>query len=244
MRVHYLQHVHFEALGYIETWLQENSHSITGTHFYDENYLLPEVEDIDALVIMGGPMGPFDGAIYPWLTAERTFIDSCIKAGKKLFGVCLGAQLIALALGANVSRAANKEVGWFRVMPTVASQALPWFYHLFKDSPVVLHWHQDRFEIPNNGGVELLYSVANDHQAFCYTDDIIGLQFHLEVTEATIQQMLTHAASDLVNQYYVQTATDIQRGQVNITHCNTIMSAILNNWLAPRTHRNTPFNGA
>lgn len=234
MRVHYLQHVHFEALGFMETWLQIHVHQISGTHFYEDNYQLPEVEDIDALIILGGPMGPFDEDEYPWLREEKKFIDKCIKSKKKVFGICLGAQLIALSLGAEVSRATSKEVGWFSVIPTKESQQLPWFYELFKKSPIVLHWHQDRFEIPE-GALNLLYSPANYNQAFYYNEDIMGLQFHLEVTKATIAQMLTYAASDLESKYYIQTAEEIQRGQINIANCNGIMSTLLAQWLASKS---------
>lgn len=148
MRVHYLQHVPYEGLGYIETWLKENNHSISGTRFYEPGYALPSISDIDALVIMGGPMSVYDDYKYPWLREEKIFIEDSINAGKKVLGICLGAQLVALCLGANIHTAQHQEIGWFRVQPTEQIKSISWLHQLFKDEPTVFHWHGDQFEIP------------------------------------------------------------------------------------------------
>lgn len=83
MRVHYLQHVPFESLGYIETWLKENKHKISATLLYESDHQFPGIEEIDALIIMGGPMGVYDDKKYDWLNKEKSFIKDCIQAGKK-----------------------------------------------------------------------------------------------------------------------------------------------------------------
>ena len=114
MRAHYLQHVPFENLGCIEDWLESQEFQITSTQFY-EDAVLPKPEDIDFLIIMGGPMSVNDEAQYPWLVQEKAFIQSFIKTQKPILGICLGAQLTASALGSSVYSNQMKEIGWFPI---------------------------------------------------------------------------------------------------------------------------------
>jgi len=231
MKTHYLQHVPFEGLGYIETWLRENNHTISFTRFYETNYHLPPVTEVDALIIMGGPMGVYDEKQYSWLHEEKQFIKDCILAGKKVLGICLGAQLMTACLGTKVSEAAYKEIGWFPVFPTEESKKLHWLYDLFKNNPVVFHWHGDRFEISGES-LNLLSSEANKNQAFYYNKNTIGLQFHLEVTEETTRLMLENGDAELTEKLYIQSKTEIKNGIKYIGQCNEIMSQILNNWIS------------
>ncbi|MGJ7029956.1 type 1 glutamine amidotransferase [Niabella hirudinis] len=230
MKVHYLQHVPFEGPGYIESWMQEQHHELSVTRFYDAAYQLPAIDAIDGLIIMGGPMGVYDEARYPWLAEEKKFIKACILSGKKLLGICLGAQLIASCLGAKVAGATYKEIGWFPVQPAIGSQRLPWFDALFKNNPVVFHWHGDRFDIPADS-LNLLISAANSNQAFCYGATVIGLQFHLEITASSMNQMLTHGAADLESALHVQSEQTIMEGLVHINPCNQMMAVVLQQWL-------------
>jgi len=231
MRIHYLQHVGFEGPAYIDSWLQEQGHERTVTRFYIPGYRLPEVNETDALIVMGGPMGVYDNDGYPWLAEELSFIRNCIRAGKKVLGICLGAQLLAVCLGARVEQASNKEIGWFEVQPTAASREVPWFYALFNNRPVVFHWHGDRFGVPE-GSIHMLDSVANNNQAFYYNPHIIGLQFHLEVTASSVDELLQAAASDLDDTAFVQTASAINAGKAALANCNNIMADVLQHWLS------------
>ncbi len=231
MRVHYLQHVSFEGLGYIEHWLTKNSHTISFTRFYESDCYLPEVKNVDILIVMGGPMGVYDEDRFPWLKEEKAFIWNCIQSGKKVLGICLGAQLIAECLGAKVDKAAHKEIGWFPVTCTEESKQLAWFRELFKDNSTVFHWHGDRFEIPE-GALNLLSSGANSNQAFYYNENVIGLQFHLEVTEKTVASILENCADELCENHWVQTKEQISVGMIVYTeNCNRIMDGILLNLL-------------
>jgi GMP synthase-like glutamine amidotransferase len=191
---------------------------------------LPSVDAIDALIVMGGPMGVYDEHEYPWLVAEKAFIERCILSGKKVLGICLGAQLLSVCLGSEVHRASNKEIGWFPVAPTEASKGIPWLHELFMARPVVFHWHGDQFGIPETG-LNLLLSAANSNQAFYYNERIIGLQFHLEVTEETLRQMVEHGVEELVDGTYIQTAEKIVSETGNIGASNQMMKAILECWL-------------
>jgi GMP synthase-like glutamine amidotransferase len=230
MRVHYLQHVSFEGLGSIEQWLNLNGHTITSTNFFEAASILPPMESFDALIIMGGPMGVNDDNEYVWLKPEKEFIKNCITSSKKVLGICLGAQLVADSLGAKVLIAPNKEIGWFAVKPTNGCKEIGWFYKLFENKPIVFHWHGDRFEIPSPAE-NLLDSEANSNQAFIYNEKVIGLQFHLEVTEESLSQMLHHGSSELSDAPFVNSMDRILADSGHISESNSIMAKILQRWM-------------
>src|SRR3990172_6021504 len=121
MNIHYFQHVPFEGLGCIEGWAQALGHHLSATRFF-ENEPLPEIEAIDWLVVMGGPMGAGDEDKYSWLPLEKIFIEKAIGQAKVVIGVCLGAQLIADVLGAKVYPNEYKEIGWFPIQITDEGQ--------------------------------------------------------------------------------------------------------------------------
>jgi GMP synthase-like glutamine amidotransferase len=234
MRVHYLQHVPFEGPGYISNWLSENKHTISCTRFFDTSYLLPKVNEIDALIILGGPMSVYDDHDYPWLNIEKAFIEDCIQENKKVLGICLGAQLVSVCLGATVHTANNKEIGWYKVYPTDDCKDIDWQYELFRSEPVVLHWHGEKFEIPYDGSFSFLSSQANSNQALYRNNNVIGLQFHLEVTETTLGDMIKNSGNELLDKMYIQTETELRSGLVHVENCNRIMATILNRWLSDK----------
>src|SRR5690606_9970096 len=125
-------------------------------------------------------------------------------------------------LGAKVISAKNKEIGWFPVFPTEECKQTAWFYELFKYNPVVFHWHGNQFEIPENGSLNLLYSEANLNQAFYYNQNIIGLQFHLEVTHDSLIQMLDNGKEDLEQLPFVQSIEQLNSGVEKIMKCNVL----------------------
>ena len=114
MRIHYLQHVSFEDLGNIGVWAKEKGHSMTGTKLF-ANEVLPEMEEFDWLVIMGGPMNIYEEQEFPWLLKEKRFIAEAIRQNKTVIGVCLGAQLIADVIGGKVVKNPVREIGWFPI---------------------------------------------------------------------------------------------------------------------------------
>ncbi|MEC3881688.1 type 1 glutamine amidotransferase [Parapedobacter sp. 10938] len=203
MNIHYFQHVPYEGLGHIDAWARENGHKLTCTRFFDESWPLPELSEIDALIILGGPMNVFDEAHYAWLTVEKQFIKAAIDSGKKILGICLGAQLLANVLGAAVKPAPNKEIGWFPVVATDEAKALSWFSELFAAGPTVFHWHADKFEIPYES-INLASSEGNKNQAFAVGDQILALQFHVETTFADVQTLLENARADVIPGNFVQ----------------------------------------
>src|SRR5262245_36742113 len=115
MRAHYLQHVPFETPGSMLTWLAQQDASVTSTRMF-EPHRLPAVDDFDLLIVMGGPMSVNDEAEHPWLVPEKQLVRDAIEGGRAVVGVCLGAQVIASALGCRVYRNAVREIGWFPVV--------------------------------------------------------------------------------------------------------------------------------
>lgn len=222
MRVHVLQHVAFEGLGSIESWLTEQGASLSYTRFYEEA-ALPDLAGIDFVIAMGGPMSVNDEAELPWLVAEKRFIDAAINSGKTVLGICLGAQLIASARGAEVYPGPQKEIGWFPVYGTKSAADT----FAFPAQSTVFHWHGETFDLPA-GAVRLAGSAVNPNQAFQIGQRVIGLQFHLETTEASAQAMIEHCARELIPAAYVQSASTLQSAPAKYYHdANALMQAIL-----------------
>ncbi len=203
MRAHYLQHVPFEGLGSIEPWLRAAGYEITSTRLF-ESADLPDVSEVDFIIAMGGPMSVNDEREFPWLADEKRFIARCIAAGKPVLGVCLGAQLIASALGAKVYRNAEREIGW---LPIEAAAGVGDAFR-FPPSVDVFHWHGETFDLPD-GAVRLASSAGCRNQAFQVGRAAIGLQFHLETTPESARQIVDHCGDELVDARYVQSEQQI-----------------------------------
>jgi len=199
MKVQVLQHVPFEGLGSIETWLSERGASVQTTRFY-QSAVLPDPRSIDFVIAMGGPMSVNDERQYPWLKAEKAFIREAVNRELPVLGVCLGAQMIASALGARVFANAHKEIGWFPVQ-AVSTDADAF---RFPRQTTVFHWHGETFDLPP-GAVHLARSAGCENQAFQIGRSVIGLQFHLETTPQTADQLIRHCRDERVVGEYIQT---------------------------------------
>jgi|TARA_B100000315_G_scaffold222469_1_gene226552 GMP synthase-like glutamine amidotransferase len=223
MRAHYLQHVPFEGLGSIEPWLHNAGYKISNTRFFDSG-VLPEIEDIDLLVVMGGPMSVNDETGYPWLVKEKEFIRSTIEVGRPVVGICLGAQLIANAMGGEVFPNSVKEIGWFPI-EAVKSGGNTVFQ--FPEETEVFHWHGETFNLPK-GAVQMAKSKGCVNQAFQIGSNVIGLQFHLETTPVSAQAIVENCRDELVDGEYIQSETDILAApQEHYSSINSLMGKIL-----------------
>ena len=149
---------------------------------------LPKINGLSHLVLLGGPMNVDEEDRYPFLREEDLLIKEAIQRGKAVLGICLGAQLIAKALGAKVFKAPVKEIGWYDVSVTKIGSQDPLLSDLPKTFPV-FQWHEDTFEIPN-GAKLIATSSPISHQAFRYGERVYGLQFHLEVTDKMIREWI------------------------------------------------------
>ena len=203
MKIHYLQHVPFEGPANIATWAQAKGHTITGTPLFSSQDP-PAPDKFDWLVVMGGPMNIYEEKEYPWLAKEKKLIELAIQSQKTVLGICLGAQLIADALGGKVYPNQEKEIGWFPVTITnTATQST--VFTGFPQTFTVFHWHGDTFHLPP-GAVQIAQSTACPNQAFLYNSRVIGLQFHLESTPESIALLIKNCSHELIPGPYIQPA--------------------------------------
>ncbi|WP_051791104.1 type 1 glutamine amidotransferase [Amycolatopsis jejuensis] len=192
-----VQHVPFEGPGLIAPALTAAGAEVEIVRVYQGDPL-PSVADLDVLVVLGGPMGAFDGL--PHLAQERALIAECVRHDRPVLGVCLGAQLLAGALGARVERGPASEVGAGTVELTPAGLSDP---VLGPSGPLlpVVHWHDDTFALPE-GGVLLASSDDYAHQAF-RVGASYGLQFHVELDPEALKTVSPHLPEGTVIQPHV-----------------------------------------
>jgi len=222
MRLHYFQHEPFESPYIIEEWAVKNSFIISSTHFYKEA-ALPNLNEIDWLVIMGGSMSVNDEVKYTWLAEEKEFVKQAIESDKVVIGICLGAQMIANVLGSKIYPNLHKEIGWFSIEWKTETKSLSTFQQLPKEM-TVMHWHGETFDLPK-GAIHLAESSACKNQAFLFKDRVVALQFHMEFTEVAINEMLINCGSELNHGQYVQSKQKILAGY---HHLETAQSGLIN----------------
>lgn len=230
MKVHYFQHVPFEGPGYIYQWAENAGILLHPVALY-ENAPLPAVDECEALIIMGGPMGLGDELMHPWLKREKRFIEKAIEAHKTVIGICLGAQLIASVMGARVFANTQKEIGWFPVRKTLKADSTA-LGRLLPERFDAFHWHGDTFDIPA-GAIHLAESDACQNQAFIFQERVLGLQFHLESTPASINGLIENCCHELVTAPFVQSTEQICQGNKHLPASNTLLAKVLNHLLQP-----------
>ncbi len=224
MKLLVLQHVPFEGPAAIASWASLRGHSIE--HICCANSpAYPGQDSYDALMIMGGPMGVNDPL--EWIAAEITFIKQAIEQNKIVLGVCLGAQMIAAALGARVCRNPQREIGWHPVERTTSVADHPPIAGALPAGFTPLHWHGETFDIPP-GAVHLYRSDACENQAFAYGNRIVGLQFHLEFDAATAQRVADACPQELADGGdYVQTLDVMLADPGRFTASHELMFGLL-----------------
>jgi GMP synthase-like glutamine amidotransferase len=226
IKIHFLIHVPFERPAYIEEWALGRGYKLSSTMFY-KNYNLPDIKEIDWLVIMGGPMSVNEEVKYPWLINEKRFIKEAIDNGKVVIGICLGAQLIADVLGAKVYKNTYKEIGWFPVHFTGPARK----HTLFSPLPeeiMVFHWHGETFEIPD-GAIHIAKSEGCINQAFIFNNKVLAFQFHFEMTEDAILKLTEEGNGELIPAKYIQNGGEIRDRREYISSANNCLKIILDN---------------
>lgn len=225
MRIHYLQHVSFENPGSILEWAKANNGMVTSTQLYNDE-ALPDVNEFDWLVVMGGPMNIYEEEQYPWLKAEKALIKTAIEANKVVLGMCLGSQLIADIIGGKVVQNKQKEIGWLPITFSEEAKASSLFA-FFPDNPMVFHWHGDTFvELPEAATV-IAASAACKNQAFVYQQRVFGFQFHLENTLPIIEDLIVNCGDEMIPDDYVQLPEEVLAHPEYILQDNQWMAAFL-----------------
>lgn len=190
-----IQHVPFEGPGLIAEIASGRGIELRLCHPYRGDPL-PGQNEIDGLVVMGGPMGVLDTAEHPYLAHEVELIAATVRSGRPVLGVCLGAQLLAHALGATVYRGEQSEIGLGSVSLTRAGREDPVLGGLGLEALPVMHWHQDSFDLPDDA-LWLARSELYPHQAFRLGERAYGLQFHLEVDRHLARAWHEHLPADV-----------------------------------------------
>ena len=222
MKVHVLQHVPFEGIGSMASWLSAREAIVTYTSFY-ESPTLPDPKGLDLVIVMGGPMSVNDETELPWLKQEKEFVRQAIWHGLSVVGICLGAQLIAAALGARVYPNREKEIGWFEIESTPSEDVV----FRFPRKATVFHWHGETFDLPADA-VHLAKSAACANQAFQVGERVIGLQFHLETTPESLDSIISNCSHELVEAACVQNASAMRDVPDSVyTQINRLMDDVL-----------------
>jgi GMP synthase (glutamine-hydrolysing) len=198
-KIYVLQHHPVENLGSIADALEGAALAWQYVRVADGQPVPADMKGAGGLIVMGGPMGVYQTDRYPWLRDEMRLIEDAVKLNLPVLGVCLGAQIVAAALGAKVERNPDgKEIGWhpIRLHDSASGD------RLMRDLPATMtpfHWHGDIFELPP-GAVSLASSDKTPCQAFRHGEKAYGLQFHIEVTRESVVAMADAFAKDLMRE--------------------------------------------
>jgi GMP synthase-like glutamine amidotransferase len=227
MIIQIFQHVAYEHPGTIVDWAEANQHQINYTLLY-EKHTLPKMDSFDLLIILGGPMSANDTEKHKWLDKEITFIQTCIQKKKKIIGICLGSQLLAKALGAEVCKNNLQEIGFFPLVKTLGgfknklTQTLP-------DNWPAFHWHGETFDLPEKAQ-NLFNSKACQIQMFTH-GNCIGMQFHPEVNLALLKAMVENGAKELNERLYIQNKATLLNSTFDFKKQKEIFFQLLQNFI-------------
>jgi GMP synthase (glutamine-hydrolysing) len=198
-KIYVLQHHPVENLGTIADALEGSALAWQYVHVNEGQPVPSNMKAAGGLIVMGGPMGVYQTDRYPWLREEMHLIEEAMKSNLPVLGVCLGAQILAAALGAKVDRNPNgKEIGWHPIRLCESARD----DRLMRDLPATMtpfHWHGDTFELPP-GAVSLASSDKTPCQAFRHGAKTYGFQVHFEVTREGVAAMANAFAKELVRE--------------------------------------------
>ncbi|MDX1347404.1 MAG: type 1 glutamine amidotransferase [Thiomicrorhabdus chilensis] len=205
MKILILQHTATEGAGMVLDWCVQKGVKVSYINLYEPHPEFDLDELVQLVVVLGGPMSVNAENDYPWLKPEKHFIRQCVEAQIPILGICLGAQLIASALGSQVVANSEVEIGWHKIEGlTNQTDVFP-----LPVSMPVFHWHGETFELPSHS-VRLAKSDACANQGFQLGDKVIGLQFHPEITVNTIEAWIADAGESLKPSKYVQSPNEMR----------------------------------
>jgi GMP synthase (glutamine-hydrolysing) len=190
-----LRHVAFEDLGLFAAVLEAANWDLSYYEASTADLSDPAVEAADLLIVLGGPIGVYEVDAYPFLAQEIALLERRLAKDRPTLGICLGAQLMARALGSRVFPGPVKEIGWGRVELSQNGQA-SCLAALAENEARVLHWHGDTFDLPD-GALRLASNALYENQAFAYGRRSLALQFHLEADPVGLEQWYVGHAVEL-----------------------------------------------
>jgi GMP synthase-like glutamine amidotransferase len=242
MRWHCLQHLPDEGPGHAADWLAAHGHTLTYTRLFEPDPVFPALAEFNGLLILGGAMSVYDEAKFPWLAPEKAFLREVLRAGKITLAICLGAQLVAQALGGEVRPNPEPEIGFWTVRFSAKVLAHP-LLRGWPDKATVLHWHVDTFTVPP-GAVRVGMSAGCAAQGYIWGDGIIGLQFHPEMTEEMVEKLMVFESHETAaEQEFVQTFTQIHSKLKSVWKGRLLLEQLLANMVALHETETADLNG-
>jgi GMP synthase (glutamine-hydrolysing) len=230
-KVYVLQHHAAENLGTISDALEGAALAWQYVRIYDGHPVPADMKGAGGLIVMGGPMGVYQTERYPFLKDEMTLIQDAVKQGRPVLGICLGAQIVAAALGAKVEKnPRGKEIGWYPVKLEAAAKDDRIFKGIV-ETITPFHWHGDFFELPP-GATSLATSDQTPCQAFRHGTSVYGLQFHIEVTRESVEQMSAAFARELEREK-ISAAEMIARYTDHEAALTQLSETIFSRWASP-----------
>lgn len=228
MRLHLLEHDPIDLSNTNMTaWAKKKGYQLTHTYVCN-NEKLPSINDFDWLMVMGGSPHAWEVGVNPWLSEEKALIARTLEAGKVIFGVCFGAQLLAEALGGKVFPNKKKEIGWYEVRLTSAGQ----HSFLFRNVPkrfLTFHWHSDHFSLPP-GCIQLADSEPTANQAYiCEEYPVAGIQFHPEYTREMVRHFAREEGDEWMKDHFVAGKEAVLDQVDKVPDTYWLMEALLNN---------------
>jgi len=227
MRIHYIQHVPFEELGYFKVLIEKQGFKLSVTKVFEDTSF-PDMDKFDALIIMGAPMSVYDLELYPWLVQEKIFIKEAIDNNKKILGICLGAQLIAEALNALVFPNPVKEIGWF---PVEFSKTFINYIDEANYNHYVFHWHGETFDLPT-GAFRIASSQHCENQGFMFGENILALQFHVEMMKNNISSIIDNCSDEIQLSPTIQTEEEILNNESYFHNIHNLTQKIFSRFFA------------
>lgn len=227
--IYCLTHAEHELPGTIEKWADRRDYPFHIVPVFSGS-ALPATNPGDCVVVMGGPMNVYEEDMYPWLINEKTFLTRCIDMGNRMLGICLGAQLLAERLGAPVFKNSQIEIGWhpIRWSKDIFKYAL---FDAFPPESIVFHWHGDMFGIPQDA-IQLAASTACQNQGFLWNDQVLGLQFHPEMTFDLLKMMIAGNHEDLNHSgHFIQSADEMIQNGKKYTASSKMVDILLDRFL-------------
>jgi GMP synthase (glutamine-hydrolysing) len=230
--VYVLQHIDCETPGIISEHIETEGFVTDSIRTFEGQPIPQSMANASGLIVMGGPMSVYDQAQFPFLLDEQRLIEKALKDDKPVLGVCLGSQLLAATLGAEVKSGAQKEIGWHPITLTESAAT----DSLWKGLPsrfTAYHWHGDVFELPQ-GAVSLASSELANCQGFRYGANAYGFLFHMEVTEKIIKNMVAEFQGELEEQR-ITAGSIIQKTRDYLSELQTIGGKVFQRWVKSLT---------
>ncbi|MDX8047689.1 type 1 glutamine amidotransferase [Gracilibacillus sp. S3-1-1] len=206
MNIHVIQNDPIVGPGYIKEWAEDNHHVLTITNG-NKLHTYPNLADFDLLIVLGGRMAAYEEANYPWLADEKKWLQTVIENQKYVLGICLGAQLIADAMGGKARKHTHQEIGWWNIDFRDEAKSHPLLAE-FPKQLAFYQFHGDTFSLPEEA-IAVAENEACSNQAFVIGNHVLAVQFHPEMNVEIVASFIDQYGASLTEQQFVQNVNEM-----------------------------------